>query len=229
LGLDKNDAAAPQKHFKILITKIGLLEKKELNEEFFNQLYQGREIKTEDSFRNKIKEEIQAHWDMQARNQLQHQVYHELLDHTEINFPEGFLKKWIKTQKDSSDANQPPKTDEDVEKEFPAFLNQLKWTLISDKIVQENAIQVQPDEIKTFAKQQLFSYMGSGNLSEDQPWITDYIEKMMKDRKYVEDTYTRIQTQKIFEWGETKVNPELKDINAEEFTKMVEMHQHQHH
>ncbi|MBK5273032.1 MAG: trigger factor, partial [Bacteroidia bacterium] len=101
LGLDKNDAAAPQKHFKILITKIGLLEKKELNEEFFNQLYQGQEIKTEDSFRNKIKEEIQAHWDMQARNQLQHQVYHELLDHTEINFPEGFLKKWIKTQKDS--------------------------------------------------------------------------------------------------------------------------------
>ncbi|MBK5270902.1 MAG: trigger factor, partial [Bacteroidia bacterium] len=61
------------------------------------------------------------------------------------------------------------------------------------------------------------------------PWITDYIEKMMKDRKYVEDTYTRIQTQKIFEWGETKVSPELKDISAEEFTKIVEVHQHQHH
>ena len=32
LGLDKNDPAAAQKHFKIQITKIGLLEKKELNE-----------------------------------------------------------------------------------------------------------------------------------------------------------------------------------------------------
>src|SRR4030095_16194792 len=39
LGLDKNDPASSQKHFKIQITKIGLLEKKELNEEFFKQLY----------------------------------------------------------------------------------------------------------------------------------------------------------------------------------------------
>ncbi|MES1219305.1 MAG: trigger factor [Bacteroidota bacterium] len=229
LGLDKNDTAAPQKHFKILITKIGLLEKRELNEDFFNQLYSGQEIKTEELFRNKIKEEIQAYWDGQAKNQLQHQVYHELLDHVEINFPEDFLKKWMKTQRDPSEENQLPKTDEEVEKEFPSFLNQLKWTLISDKIVQDNAIQVQPDEIRSFAKQQLFSYMGPANLGEDQPWVNDYIEKMMKDRKYVEDAFTRIQTQKIFEWGETQVKPELKDISAEEFSKMVEVHQHLHH
>jgi len=229
LGLDKSDSEASKKHFKILITKIGFLEKKELNEDFFNQLYPGQEIKTDESFRNKIKDEIQAYWDGQARNQLQHQVYHELLDHTVINFPEEFLKKWMRTQRDPSDENKPPKTDEEVENEFPSFLNQLKWTLISDKIVQENGIQVQPDEIRNFAKQQLFSYMGSGNLSDDQPWVNDYIEKMMKDRKYVEDSYTRIQTQKIFEWGETKVQPESKDISAEEFSKMVEAHQHQHH
>ena len=30
LGLDKNDEASKQKHFKIQITKIGLLEKREL-------------------------------------------------------------------------------------------------------------------------------------------------------------------------------------------------------
>ena len=62
-----------------------------------------------------------------------------------------------------------PKTDEQVEKEFPTFLNQLKWTLITDKIVQDNAIQVAPDEIRAFAKQQLFSYMGGANLADDQP------------------------------------------------------------
>jgi len=60
LGLDKEDPTSAQKHFKILITKIGLLEKRELNEEFFNQLYPGQEIKTEEDFRKKIKEEIQS-------------------------------------------------------------------------------------------------------------------------------------------------------------------------
>ncbi len=227
LGL-KDDPAAADKYFKIVITKVGLLEKRELNEEFFNQLYPGMDVKTEEDFKNKVKEGIEAYWNGQSRNQIHDQVFHELVDHTAIKFPEGFLKKWIKTQNESG-KNPEPKSDEQVEKEFPAFLSQLKWTLITDKIVQDNAIQVNPDEIRGFAKQQLFSYMGGANLSDDQPWVTDYIEKMMKDKKYVEDSYNRIQTQKIFEWTESQVKPVDKDISAEEFTQMVEAHQHHHH
>ncbi len=228
LGIDKNDAAALQKHFKLQISKIGHLEKKELNEEFFSQLYPNQDVKTEADFRNKVKEEIQAYWNGQARNQIHDQLFHLLTEQTEIQFPEGFLKKWVKTQGDPSSENA--KTDEQVEKEFPTFLNQLKWTLITDKIVQENGIQVQPDEIRDFAKQQLFGYMGGmGAETQDQPWVNDYVEKMMKDRKYMEDAYNRIQTQKIFEWAETKLNPTDKEIEAEAFTKMVEEHQHHHH
>lgn len=222
LGM-KNDSTAADKHFKIEITKIGLLEKRELNEEFFEQLYPNQSVVTEPEFRNRIKEEIQAYWNGQANNQIHDQVFHQLVDHTTIEFPEEFLKKWVKTQGDA------PKTDEEVENEFPKFLNQLKWTLITDKIVQDTAIQVAPDEIRAFAKQQLFSYMGGANLSDDQPWVTDYVEKMMKDRKYVKDAYNRIQTQKIFEWAAGQVNPTDKSISAEDFTKMVEEHQHHHH
>lgn len=225
LGLDKNDPAALQKHFKIQITKIGLLEPKELNEEFFTQLYPGQEVKTEADFRNKIKEEIAAYWKSQASNQIHDQIFHYLTDNTSIQFPEEFLKKWLKTQGEN------PKTDEEVNAEFPSFLNQLKWTLISDKILQTAAIQVEPDEIRAFAKQQLFGYMG-GNLgadAEQQPWVNDYVEKMMKDRKYVEDAYNRLQTQKMFEWAETQVHPTPKDISVDDFTKMVQEHQHHHH
>lgn len=223
LGLDKQDPAAADKYFRISITKIGLLEKRELNEEFFKQLYPAGDVTTEAEFRDKIKEEIQNYWNSQANNQIHDQVFHQLVDHTRIAFPEGFLKKWVKTQGEKA------KTDEEVEKEFPTFISQLKWTLISDKIVQENAIQVGPEEIRAFAKQQLFSYMGGANLSDDQPWVADYVEKMMKDRKYVEDSYNRIQTQKIFEWAAGQVKPVEQAISAEEFTKMVEAHQHHHH
>lgn len=223
LGLNKEDATAGDKYFKLLFTKIGLLEKRELNEEFFKQLYPNLEIKTTEDFRNKIKEEIQAYWNGQARNQIHDHAYHELIDHTEIKFPEAFLKKWVKTQGEKA------KTDEEVETEFPVFLNQLKWTLITDKIVKENNIQVQPDELRNFARQQLLGYMGMNASDEQQDWIKDYVEKMMKDRKYVEDAYNRIQTQKIFEWAEQQVKPAEKEISAEEFTKMVEAHQHHHH
>lgn len=223
LGLDKNDPAALQKHFKIQITKIGLLEKRELNEEFFKQLYPNDEVRTEADFRNKVTEEIQAYWDNQARNQLQHMAYHELLDGTTIDFPESFLKKWMQTQ------GEEKKTEEDAEKEFPTFKNQLKWTLISDKIVRENNIEVKPEEIKAFARQQLFGYMNMPMGGDDQPWVNNYIDKMMQDRKYIEDAYNRIQSQKIFEWAETQVRPVEKEIAMEDFVKMQEEHKHHQH
>src|SRR4030095_10359542 len=127
--------------------------------------------KTEADFRSKIKEQIQTHWDNQAKNQIHDQAYHELLDHTEIKFPEGFLKKWMRTQ------GEQVKSDEEVENEFPVFLNQLKWTLITDKIVRENSINVQPEEIRNLAKQQLFGYMGMSAETEEQGWVNDYVEK----------------------------------------------------
>jgi trigger factor len=223
LGLDKTNPADAEKNFRLAITKVGLLEKRELNEEFFNQLHPGGEVKTEADFRNKVKDEIQAYWDSQSKNQLQHQTYHELLDHTKIEFPQSFLKKWVKTQGEKT------KTDEEVEHEFPSFLNQLKWTLITDKIVTESGIQVQPDEIKNFAKQQLLGYMGGTVTDDEQPWIKDYVERMMKDRKFVEDTYNRLQAQKIFEWAESQVTAIEQPVSVEDFSKMVEEHQHQHH
>jgi trigger factor len=223
LGLDKNDPASSQKHFKIQITKIGLLEKRELNEEFYKQLYPNDEVKTEADFRIKVKEDIQAYWDNQAKGQLQHMAYHELLDGTTIDFPESFLKKWMQTQ------GEEKKSEEEAEKEFPTFKNQLKWTLISDKIVRENNIDVKPEEIKAFAKQQLFGYMNMPMSGDDQPWVNNYIDKMMQDRKYIEDAYNRLQGQKVFEWAETQVKPAEKEIAMEDFVKMQEEHQHHHH
>jgi len=229
LGLEKANTEHLKKHFKITITKIGLLDKKELNEEFFEQLYPGQEVKTVSDFRNKISEEIAAYWKSQVRNQIHDQIFHQLVDHTEIKFPEDFLKKWLRTQGATEDGQPAPaKSEEEVEKEFPNFLKQLKWTLISDKIVQDNAIDVKPEEVRDFAKQQLFGYMGGamGPDAENQPWVNDYIDKMMKDRKYLEDAFNRIQTQKLFEWAESQVKPVEKEIGADEFREMVEKHVH---
>ena len=219
LGLD---AAGADKHFKALITKVGLVEKADINEEFFKTVYPNKEITTEADFRDAVKKEIEGYWDAQSRNQLFDQVYHSLLDDTKIEFPESFLKRWMQNGGDA------PKTAEQVETEFPSFVNSLKWTLIVDQLVKENNIEVKQEDIREFAKQQLFSYMGGNTLDMDQPWVNDYVERMMKDRKFVEDSYHRIQTDKVFGWSESQVNPTEKAIAAEAFTKMQEEHKHHH-
>lgn len=222
LGID----SATGKHFKLQITKLGLVEPKELNEEFFAQLFPGEEVKTEEEFRNRIRAEIAKQWNAESSNQLQHTLYHILLDNTRINFPEAFLKRWLKTQ---NGEGKEPKTEEEVEAEFPTFINQLKWTLILDELQKRGDVQVSQDDVRQFAKQQLLGYMGMAAMDDEQDWVRDYIDRMMKDRKYVEDAYNRLQTQKIFDWAETQVAAVETPISKEEFLHMNEAHQHQHH
>src|SRR5882757_9736889 len=154
LGLAKEDTVAADKYFRATITKVGLIEKAELNEDFFKAAAPNKDINTEEEFRSNVRDEIQAYWDSQSGNQMQHTLYHELLEHTNIEFPESFLKRWMQT------GGEKPKSQAEVEQEFPSFANQLKWTLIVDKVVRDNDIEVGPDDIQDAAKKQLFGYMG---------------------------------------------------------------------
>ena len=223
LGFDKHDKAAGEKNFKMTITKVGLVERAELNEEFFKGVFPNQEIKDADEFRTAVKNDLQSYWDKQSANHLQHELYHILLEQTQIDFPSSFLKRWLQS------GGENPRSPEDAEKEYPSFVNQLKWTLIIDKISRENNLEVNPDDLKAFAKQQLFGYMGGMTMDTEQPWINDYVNKMMQDRKFVEDSYHRIQAEKVFDWADKAVNATEKPVSVEEFTKELEKHQHHHH
>ncbi len=213
LGITANDAG---KSFSVVITKIGLVENRELNEEFFNQVYVGKAIGTEAEFRNAIKEDIEAYYASQDRGQVDDQIYNYLMDNTNIELPETFLKRWQKqTEKE-------PKTDEEIETGWPSFKKSLKWTLISDTIIKEAKIEVAPDEIRMFAKHQMMGYMGGQGNAEDMPWLDTYIDKMTKDQKFVENTYNQIATDKLFSLAETMVQYNDEILSVEEFTKQQE-------
>ena len=219
LGLEKDDKAAEEKYFKMTITKIGLVEKKDLSEQFFNQVFPGKELKTEDEFRKVLEEEIQKQWDAAGHNQVQDQLYHTLID-TPIEFPDAFLKRWIEI------GGEKKKDREQVEAEYPTFANQLKWTLISDKIINENNLEISEEELRNSMKSEIMNYFGQMNLGEDTSWIESYIDRMMKDEKQIDSTYRKMITEKLFNWLETQVTPEEKEISSEEFLAMQHHHSH---
>jgi trigger factor len=222
LGLDKNDKASAEKYFKLLITKVGFVNKAELNEELFIAAYPNREIKTEEEFRTAVKEEIGNYFTAQSRNQLHDQIYHHLIDHTTIELPANFLKRWLQI------GGEKAKSAEEAEAEYPSFADQLKWTLITSKLTEENKIEVLPDDIRDFAKQQLFQYMGGqlGALGDNQQWVDDYANRMMQDKKFVEDSYHRISSEKMFATLESQVSAKEEEIGADDFASKLHHHHH---
>jgi trigger factor len=202
------------------ISKIGFVEKRELNEAFFNEALPGKEIKSEEELRNEIRTQIEAYWKHQAQHMLEHEIFHILSEETKMDFPENFLKKWLlKT-------NENKQTAEDIEKEFPTFLNQLRWTLVSNEIASGNTIQVSREEIMESLRQQLIGYFGSMNLGGNYEWLDSYVERLMGDEKQVENAYQRVFSAKVLSWAASKVKPTEKKISAEEFSKLQEKHNH---
>jgi len=220
LGFEKDDKEAAEKYFNLEIVKIGLVEKRELDEEFFKEIYPAKVITTEAELRDSIKEDIENYWLGQSRNQLQDQLYHYLLDETKMEFPAEFLKRWLQTGGDKE------KSPEQVETEFPAFSNQLKWTLISDKLIKENGLEVGNEELREYMKVEIMRYFGTMNLGEDTGWIESYIDRMMKDEKQVDSSYRRLITDKLFNWIEGQAKAKEKLVTADELTAMQHHHEH---
>ncbi len=219
LGISKSDA---DKYFKLLITKVGLIEKAPLDETLFLATYPNQAIKTEAEFRAALKKDIEGHYEQQAKNQIHDQIYHHLIDHTKMEFPVPFLKRWLQK------GGEKQRTEEETEKEYPVFQDQLKWTLISNQLTIDYKIEVVAEDLKNFAKQQLMSYMGPqmGALGDNDQWLEDYAVRMMQDRKFVEDSYQRIGTEKMFTALETEVQAKDEAIEAEKFADMLNHHHH---
>jgi trigger factor len=212
-----------QKELPLLMTikKITQIIPAALNEELFKKVFPDQEITTEETFHAAIKESIAAHFAQQAKSQVYDQIYHALVDHTPLSFPENFLKRWMQQ------GGEQPKTAEQAEQEYPTFEKQLKWTLFSNQLIQDNKIEVTPEDIRNFAKMQLFSYMGGqiNLMGENSQWVEDYANRMMQDKKFVEESYHRISTDKMFQSLESQVSAEEQPISSEDFAKK----QHHHH
>jgi trigger factor len=219
LGLEKDDKTAAKKFFQLTIVKIAVIEKRELDEAFFKEVFPGTTIATEEESRNKLKQEIEQYWDGQSRNQLHDQLYHYLLDDTKIEFPAEFLKRWLQT------GSEQRKTAQQAEEEYPTFCNQLKWTLISDKLIKENDLQVKPEELKASMRAEVMRYFSQMSImGDDTSWLDTYVDQMMKDEKQVDATYRRLITDNLFKYVESQVKPAEKLVTVEELAAMQHHH-----
>lgn len=222
LNINLANETAPVKYFKLTINEVTLHQKAVINESLFAQVFPNQNITTEADFRNKIKEDIQTYWNNQCSKKLHDELYHYLIENTPINLPETFLKRWLQK------GNGKEKTPEQAEEAFPLLATQLKWTLISEKLVDTNNLQVSIDEVRNHITQQIIAYYKSMGLSlhTEESWLTGYVNKLMQDKERVESTYRQLLDIKLFETLEHQIKTTDQSITQKEFEKMTSEHKH---
>ncbi len=207
------------------IEKIEHIEKAELNKDFFEKIFPGLEIDTEEKFKEKLKTEISNQWDKEVRTHLHNELFETLVHETTIDLPHTFLKRWLSIGGDKF------KPMEQVEKEYSGFEHQIRWQLISDKIIDENKIEVKKDEMETAAKMQVINYFNQYGQapSIEEEWVDDFAKKQLADKKFSNQLYERILTDKVFFTIENSINLQETEISKDEFIKLVQEQQAHHH
>lgn len=220
LKQDPESKEAADASYKLTLTKVGRLEMRDLNEEFFEEVFPGQGIKDEASFKERIKDEMGKEISRIGNDRLQNELFELLVHGTNIELPEVFLKAWLKK------GQEQVKSDEEVEKEWPSFEHQLRWTLISDKLVNEYKVEVSLDEVKEEMKNRVMAYFG--NTAADAPWLDEYVDKMINDENTLNETYRRLMMDKLFGEIANKMNIADKAIALEDFQNLPSAHEAHH-
>ncbi|HXS37182.1 MAG TPA: trigger factor [Flavipsychrobacter sp.] len=218
----KQGAEAADQYYKLTITKVGLLIPHDLNEELFAQVFQNQEVKDEAEFKELISKELSREYERITRERLQNEIYEFLVHNTPLQLPIPFLKRWLK------EGGEKPKSEAEVEKEFPSFDHQLRWTLISDKLISDNQIKVSREEVDQDIKTRVLAYFGM-QPGDEAPWMDSYMAKVAKDEKTLDETYRTLLFGKLFQFLETQFNVEEKEVSEEEFFKISSQASEHHH
>jgi trigger factor len=217
----KNELAADS-NVKLTLTKVAKIIPAEIDETLYAQVFQGAEVKDEATFREMIGIELGREYERITLERLNNEIYELLVHNTSFDIPVPFLKRWLQ------EGQEKPKTAAEVEQEFPGFEHQLRWTLISDKIINENKINVSFEEVNEDIKARVLSYFGM-QAGEEAPWMEGYMQKIAKDEKTLNETYQRLMFDRLFQHLHGQFNIAETSIAEEDFFKLQDPHAAHHH
>ena len=183
--------------------------------ELFAKVYGAEAPKDEKAFRERIKEDIVRSLAEESKYRFGIDAKEAIMKKMEkVAFPEDFLKRWVL-------ATNEKMTQEELDKDFPKMLDELKWQLAKDQLMKEYKIDVQKEEVEAFAKRiAKMQFMQYGLMNVEDEHLTSYAQEMLKNEKQLRGIVERVVEDKLFEALKGVAKIEAKTVSQEDFDKL---------
>src|SRR5690606_11904467 len=214
LEIEEDQVEALGSLFQLTVENVNRLEEAELDQEFFNKIYGEDEVKTEEEFRARVTKEIEEMFVQNADQKLQNDLYTLGMDRVKADFPDEFLKRWLK-------ATNEKLTDEEIQEGYDDFAKNLRWTLIENKIINDNELEIKYEEVVATAKERLlaqFKMYGQQELPEEQ--LNQYAMQLLQDKEQANRLFEEVKALKVFDYLKGLVKIEKKDIPYNKFLEL---------
>ena len=216
LRISKEEAEGVKSDFSFQISEIMRFEPAKLSQELYDQMLGKDVVKSEEEFRQFIKDDIKKNFSNEAEYQFTKDLRSYVLGRIgEVEFPEAILKRYMKLR-------NAEKGEEYVEENFKESLPELLWHLAKEQICDQLGVKVEHDDVLETAKAYTriqFAQYGMINLPEES--ITNYASSMLKDEQQAQGLVERTVENKMAAKVKEAVTLKVKEVTMEEFRKLT--------
>ncbi|HHT30319.1 MULTISPECIES: trigger factor [Petrimonas] len=215
LQISKEDVAHVNSDFSFEIREVTRYEEATMNQELFDKVLGEGVVSTEEEFRTKIAELLSSQFKPAADSLFMKAARELVLKKMKgVEFPDAFLKRWLLV---ANEKNSP----ETIEEDYPKICDDLKFHLSKEKIVKDQQIKVEKEEMEAFAAEvarSQFAQYGMSNVPADV--LENYVKRMLEDQNTVRNMYDQLIENKVMEWLKQTVKVNEKEILSKDFEKL---------
>jgi len=215
LNIDEDTAADLKSNFRLKVKNVNRLEEGDLNQEFFDKLFGEGVVTDEAGFVAKITEEIETMMSQDSERKLQNDIYNYSIEKVQFELPDEFLKRWLR-------ATNEKLTEEELQGGYKDFAQNLKWTLIENKILKDNNIEIKYEEVFAAAKQSLdqqFRMYSPQPIAEEQ--LSQYAVQYLQNKENANKVFDEVKALKSLDYIKSVVTLDKKEIFYNDFKELV--------
>ncbi len=198
------------------ITETNNREAAEINQEFFDKLFGKDVVTSEEELKARLKDDAAKQFAQQADQRLLNDVTEHLVENTKFDLPQTFLEKWMQT------AGENPLTEEQAREEYAKSEKALRYQLIEGKLLKDNDIKVQFEDLKSHTTEMVKMQMaqfGQTNPSDEE--LEGIVARVLSNQDEARKLSEQLVSQKLLAFYKDNVNLKVKELNYEEFIKEV--------
>lgn len=207
------------KKVKLKIININRVIPAEVNQDLFDKTFGKDAVKTEEEFKVKIKESISDNYDKESENHFVYNIRNKVVEATKMDLPDTFLKKFI------AKTNKSEITEEQIESDYPMYSEDLKWTLIKNKLSKEQDIKAEHEDVLNATKAMIRAqFAGSGMGDQMEASIDTFADNYLKGGEGQQgENYMKMHesvfNDKVVAFIKEQITIKEKEVTAEEFRK----------
>lgn len=215
LKVEKDKLSGLDPMFTFTVVNVKTYVAAEENQETYDKIFGEGQVTTPEQFEQKIEERIKASHEQEANYRFGADVRKYFVEKAKLELPEAFLKRWLVY------ANEGKFTAEQVEKEFPAFLEDFKWQLVRGSLMQKFGLKVSKEDLQAAAESFVaYQYAMYGMAGVPENIIKSSAENVLQDQNQLRRLEEQCEDNLTIAKVREEVTLQTKKISQDKFREL---------